>query len=188
MPAHIMLDIETAGTRAGAAILTIGACSFGHAGLRKQFYRTANLRSQVEAGFHIDADTMCWWMEQSTEARLAAFGVKDAAPLSAVMFHLLHFCNGARLDASDGDLRVWAYGASFDIPIVEEACRLLKADVPWRYNEHRCARTVIELAGLTMSSFHRGTAHNALDDAMGQADATEVALRILGARSGREAA
>lgn len=66
---HIMIDLETMGTRPGSAILSIGACSFDPNWLggsdsdhepgeaRRTFYQNITLASCLDAGLTIDAAT-----------------------------------------------------------------------------------------------------------------------------------
>ena len=61
---HLMVDIETMGIKSNFAIISIGAVEFkietGETG--KEFYRNVTLKSSVELGLNVDADTVMWWM------------------------------------------------------------------------------------------------------------------------------
>jgi len=58
MTRRIMLDIETLGLEAGAAILSIGAVKFDTDGLGAEFSGEIDLESCQDAGLAIDAETL----------------------------------------------------------------------------------------------------------------------------------
>ena len=67
---HVMLDLETFGTRPGSVLRSIGAVTFGlRAGLGEEFYRNIDKQSQLELGLTVDAQTEAWWARQSEEAQ-----------------------------------------------------------------------------------------------------------------------
>jgi len=69
---EIMLDLETMGTGPNAAIVAIGAAAFcphERRVLGKTFYAPVSLESSVNGGGVVDAGTVQWWLQQSTEAR-----------------------------------------------------------------------------------------------------------------------
>jgi len=68
---HIMIDLETMGTRPDAPIIAIGAVSFDvdTDWVWRTFYVNIDLQSAVSAGAKIDPSTVMWWMKQSDEAR-----------------------------------------------------------------------------------------------------------------------
>lgn len=181
--AHVMLDIETLGTRPGSMITAIGACTFGPGvprAARRTLYLRPTLDDQARAGMSIDPATVLWWLGQGDDAR-AALCHRDDMPLLSALLSLRSFL----LDATDGaeHLQIWCHGPSFDAVLIERAWyRLRCGGEPWSYRELRCLRTLLGLAGLSMRDFPAAVAHDALADAMAQADAAEVALRILAAR------
>ena len=181
--AHVMLDIETLGTRPGSMITAIGACTFGPGvarAARRTLYLRPMLEDQARVGLGIDPASVLWWLGQDDAAR-AAMRQRDSMPLLSALLRLRSFL----LDAATGDrkLHVWCYGPSFDAVMIERAWyRLHCGGAPWSYRELRCLRTLLGLAGLSMRDFPPAVAHDALADAMAQADAAEVALRILAAR------
>lgn len=83
----VMIDIETLGTKPGAAILSIGAVMFSATGLGETFYTPVSLKSCTDIGLTVDPDTVAWWMQQSEEARQAAFQA-DAPPLQTALLRL----------------------------------------------------------------------------------------------------
>lgn len=173
MTAHIMIDIETVSTLPTAAVVSIGAVEFfpDRGVLGKELYVPVNLQSSVDAGLTVDADTLCWWMAQGEAAR-AVFNDESKAPLSDALTALGNFVPAGA--------KVWGHGAGFDPVVLENACRAIKAKVPWSYRVVRDTRTIFDLAKIKLGEHAIGTHHNALDDARHQAKAVCSAYRILG--------
>ncbi len=71
---HVMLDIETLGTRAGCKVLSIGAVIMTPQGPGREFYTTVSRDSQNRYGLVEDRETVEWWARQSPQARAAVFG------------------------------------------------------------------------------------------------------------------
>lgn len=160
-PDHVMVDLETADNVPTAAIVAIGAVVFRgpHAGL--QFYRAVDLHSCLAAKLTMSNDTMAWWGKQSPEAR-AVFADPQRVPVLAALQEFYHFMNELN------EVRVWGNGASFDNAILSNAYRAVGVPLPWKFWNDRCYRTVA--AGMLQKRQQQGTYHNALDDAISQAD------------------
>jgi hypothetical protein len=78
--------------------------------------------------------------------------------------------------------KIWGNGASFDNAILAELYRVAKHPSPWEYWNDRCYRTLKNLYKQVVPPPERkGTHHNALDDAVFQA---EHAVSILKFRRG----
>lgn len=166
---HIMLDIETLGTRPGFVVLSAAFVRFS------DYASTSvnlNVEDQIAIGLERDPDTIAWWAQQSQEARAAAFG--PAAPLLPVLEHLAAWLAWAGPDAF-----IWCHGASFDAPMLQEVYRRAGLPIPWSFRNVRDTRTLYDLAGVNLADYPTGTAHNALDDAIAQTKAANEALRIL---------
>lgn len=157
----LMIDIETMGSRPGSVILTIGAVTFNaDTGLMgEEFYAAIGAETAAAVGLTTDIATMIWWMKQSDEARQAAFS--GDRPIASALADLADYVR--RADAS----RVWAKPPSFDLILLEAAFRACGIDVPWHFRTHRDCRTIFDLTDTLQPNY--GTAHNALDDAKGQA-------------------
>ncbi len=161
---HVMLDLETMGQGSDAAIIAIGATTFGTDGIAtaESFYKTVSLQSSVDAGLKMDVSTVMWWMKQSDAAR-GEFKREGAALMGA----LLAFSSWMTTHASD-DAKVWGNGATFDNVIISNAYRAVGLPKPWKYYNDACYRTLKNLyPHVKMQA--TGTAHNALDDARMQA-------------------
>lgn len=171
---HIMVDLETMGTAPGSAIVSLGAVAFDPVAgtLGEEFYRVITLGSCQRAGLTIDAGTIGWWLQQSDSAR-AELVRDDAVALPNVLgwFAVWFRRQQGRF--------IWGHGANFDEPLLACAFRAANVEVPWKYWDARCTRTLFALTGEKPNS-EAGVHHNALDDAKAQADAVIRAWRKLG--------
>lgn len=177
-PVHIMVDLETMGSKPGSAIASIGAVVFDPVAgtLGDEFYRVVSLASCERAGLSFDAGTIMWWLGQSEAARSAlGGGVELRGALAEFFWWIEHAAKGGRL-------RVWGHGGNFDEPLLSAASRAVSLPTPWRYSEGRCTRTLYELAGVELdrAAPEAGVHHNALDDARLQARAVCRAYANLG--------
>jgi hypothetical protein len=170
---HVMLDLETFGTKPGSVIRSIGAVMFdpftGSTG--SEFYRNVDKQSCIDAGLTVDASTERWWSQQSKEAQDSL--LVDPKPLAEVVrdFNKWFIVNSGA--------QVWSQGSNFDGVLWEFACAAVKQRVPWKFYDTRDTRTVYDIFGLNSSSVSRaGTYHNALDDAKHQARCVAVAVGI----------
>jgi hypothetical protein len=167
---EVMADIETLGTGSDAAILSIAAVKFDVKANRvfsdpgNTFYRVIDLKSALEAGGTVEADTFYWWMEQGHAARTACARGKNIHINEALSSFLDWFPSGATL---------WSNGSDFDKPIIESAMRRSHITPPWAYYKGRDMRTLkATILYLDLEISERdfsGTKHNALDDSINQA-------------------
>jgi len=153
---RVMLDIETLGTDPGAAIVSLGAVTFGD-GSREGFYRSVNLPSATGAGLSVDGDTLEWWLEQSDTAQQQLTGGKDLETALADFNEFVH-------DADE----LWANSPSFDLAIIKFAMELLDIEPAWDFYQERDFRTLKNLPG--RPKIERSDEHHAMADADYQAD------------------
>lgn len=158
---YCMLDLETLGTRPGDTILSIGAVLFSpEAGITSEFYVTINQESSKAAGLRAQRSTIEWWQKQSPEAQAAAFKGELSLESALKQFSMW-------LNATDNTL-VYGNGANFDNALLAAAYRAAKIEVPWKFWNDRCYRTIAAM--FMKSRVERvGTYHHALDDARTQA-------------------
>lgn len=170
---HIMLDLETLGTAPGCIIRSIGAVVFdpetGDKG--KRFYVNVNRGSCECVGLTADPGTEAWWQKQSAAAREAL--EKDQRPLREALARFGYFFAGEQGD------RLWCHGPSFDEAVLSAAYRAAGMPPPWRYNQARDTRTVYDMAGIEPER-SSGVHHDALNDAIVQADAVHRGYLVLG--------
>lgn len=160
---HIMLDIETLGTRPGSIVLTIGAVKFSKGGLGDAFYRSISKADSFAHGLTRDPATVEWWQQQSEEAREAALAGMDT--LQDTLKAFTEFCTAGDPLA----IAMWGNGSDLDNVLLEEAYWAAGMKTPWRFTGNRCYRTVKNLFP-DVQVDPVGTTHNALDDATYQAN------------------
>ena len=171
---EVMVDLETLGNGSNAVIISIGACEFDPASgqITNKFYMNVDPQSCVDVGLKMDVSTVMWWMKQSDEAR-AAFS-KPSVPLEVALQEFkAWYPQGAGL---------WGNGATFDNVILGNAYSLCNIQRPWHFMKDRCYRTLKALRP-DIKQERVGTHHNALDDAIYQAQHASKLLRAMGAKS-----
>lgn len=175
---HVMVDLETLGTKPNSLMLTIGAVRFNPWAddnlnpLEKMdtFYRRVSLESFEGLDHVIDDDTLAWWSQQGDSVREEAFAESDRHNIQDVLADLHRWCGG--IDA------IWANGTGFDLNILEHFSRELKRGVAWKYWQARDARTLYALVpGLERP---KGAAHHALWDCWSQVVGVQRAFKALG--------
>lgn len=171
---HIMLDLETWGTRPGCDIRSIGAVVFDPVAGRvtdDTFYIATDNPWEDRATYrkyplHRDPETVKWWSDQSDEAQAAFDNPFD---LKRALMQFIVWLNSHTVPETQS-LKLWANDPHFDVSILAEAYHAVGLPVPWHYRAPRSMRTVVDLSGLTRDEYvTHGTAHNALDDAIAQA-------------------
>lgn len=152
-----MVDIETLGLEPGCALLSVGAVKFDTDGLGETFYRSVDLGSCDDAGLHIDAGTLDWWLGQDD----AVTGVlRGGDPLEEVLTDFVEwFPDGAE---------VWANSPSFDCEILKACFEAVGLSEPWAFRDERDVRTIRALPHAVDVEID-GDKHDALDDAKRQA-------------------
>lgn len=166
---NVMVDLETLGVSYNAVILSIGAVEFDETGIGRKFYMNVNPQSCVDAGLEINPDTVMWWMKQSEKAR-SAFNEKSNDLYDVLTVFSSWFPKEACL---------WGNGATFDNVILTNAYRKIDIKQPWSYSKDRCYRTLKSLFPDVKPDEDVGTAHNALDDAIYQAQHAAKILKVL---------
>lgn len=165
---HIMIDLETLGTRVNCPVIAIGACYFDPelGDIGRTFDRAINMQDAMRYGV-ADGGTIAWWFNQSDAARQAAIRGRDNA--ATVFGDFREFCQ----TSSPGGVFVWGNGATFDISILEYAfTKILDCPAPWKFWNVRDCRTIKALAEGIVSvedQKRHGTHHVAVDDAIHQA-------------------
>ncbi len=178
---HVMLDLETIGNSANSAVIAIGAVAFNivHGinplSIQHNFYAQISLASCVDHGLVMDASTVLWWLQQSEAARGAFKDNAKALYLDVALDLFTEWFNA--LPGTNKEKFVWGNGSDFDNVILANAYRACKKDIPWRYSNNRCFRTLREGSPEILQPENMGTAHNALDDARFQATWALAILR-----------
>lgn len=190
---HVMIDLETLGTSPGSAILSIGAVKFdaGTGRISHDFHVAVTLQSCVLAGMEIQPGTLAWWMKEERAAARAVQASMSAVPLPLALEEFAHWLTHDEQENATEQPIVWCKGASFDFPMLAAGYRLVGQDMPWKFWNERCCRSLFS----TLRDTHdfrlpkvAGTAHCALDDARHQAEQVIACLRLMRPRASAEAA
>ncbi len=179
---HMMIDLETLGTRPDAAIIQIGAVLFepvsGGKILNGQGFKRYTLLQ--DGSGTIDHSTVAWWLQEASASKMGAALETEAVPLLQALDELDSFpmkAKGLSWEAIGG---VWAAPSDFDIPILKSAYARFGLGVPWERRATRDARTLFSIVGGKPEIDWTGfTAHDALDDAIGQAMQVQKAMGML---------
>ena len=171
-----MIDLETLGTKPGCKILSIGAVVFNPMEplrlyaqpVENIFYSSISTESQYTI-LTTDPSTLEWWSVQDDAAREEAFS--GVLPIGEVLANFTRYLNMQLLitGLTKKDLYVWGNSASFDLKILEAAYDKCCLPVPWNYSNEMCFRTLKKLSATKAPAFV-GVKHNALADAINQAD------------------
>jgi len=168
---HVMIDLETLGTRPGCVILEMAAVGFDETGAEYEVYESGiiELVSETAKGMHVDAATLKWWSDKTDFTSL----LNGTRNFKLEVGNLIEFVGDVLADKG----AVWCWGGSFDFPVLKHAIWSCGGAVPWEHWQERCARTLCNTLGVK----RRGdTKHRALDDAMSQIHAVQVALAEVG--------
>lgn len=156
---HVMLDLETMGNGANAAIVAIGAVRFDENEVCDKFYKIIDLQSSIDAGLEVNASTVYWWLGQEEQPRQDLCS-EIKANLSDT---LLAFADWLGHRPS-----IWGNGAAFDNVILSNAYKKIGLKQPWHFASDRCFRTIKSLYP-QIKLDRKGTYHRAVDDAETQA-------------------
>lgn len=172
---HLMIDLETLGTKSNAVIMSIGVAQFDLKGnVEPIFHKGINIQSCLSAGLQVDGDTIEWWMSQKQEniAKIVHTIKNNTNSLLGTVLTELH----NTVSLGQDNWYVWSHGSNFDIVILENAYKAVGGKAWWKYSNVRDTRTLFDVANYT---YKAGGGHDALDDAMNQAKAVCEAYQQL---------
>ncbi len=183
----VMVDLETLGTRIGSKILQLSAVTFNTDPTTVHNRASFNANISVDSQPRLGADeaTIEWWASQDADARANAFGGTTALPDALRLF--TEWCDVLCSLAPNSVIILWCKGAGFDDKLLEEAYlvhNFMPQQIPWKYSNVRCYRTLEAIGkfrGIDTAYLPKfaGVKHNALDDAIWQADCAEVIIEEL---------
>jgi len=169
---HVMIDLETFGTQSQSVIVSLGAVQFdpyNKGSLGASFHDAIDLKSAVGHGLKIDPSTVLWWLEQSDAARSALVAkAKGASSMGSTLNAFRSYLQGVSLN-----VKVWGNGADFDLALLQQAYEALGWEKPWKYNASRCYRTLLAEFGQPEDRVAPTLAHDALSDAIAQAQTAQ---------------
>lgn len=169
---HVMLDIETFGTKSNSVIAAISAVYFdlesGDTGL--EFNCLVDIQSCIDVGLKIDISTLKWWMGQSDQAREIVISGNEK-----IKHALEKFSNFV------GDNKyIWGNSARFDLGILQNAYDACNIPIPWDFRKELDVRTLVFLNPTIKENFeYKGIKHNAIDDCKNQIDYCHLTYKSL---------
>lgn len=174
MTTHIMVDIETLGTRAGAIVLS---AAFVRCHDEASMTMNWSIPDQQALGLEIDPQTHAWWGEQNTKyPGVWERVIADPQPLSVALPYVGTWLQWA---AGGSDFLIWCHGATFDCPLMSEVFRRADVPCPWQYWQVRDTRTLYDLAGVNVKDYPCPPPHVALNDALSQSRALMASLQVI---------
>lgn len=184
---HVMIDLETLGTKPDAVIGQIGAVGFELAsGGRvytgeRMFNRYVNIDSCLDKGMSINGNTVGWWLLKDKDAReqMATGIMETSVPLEDALTEMIEW-PGKVFDMNWAGIEgVWAHPSVFDIAILNTAFGRCKMFAPWDRRNVYDTRTVYLLAGGQPETEDVGTSHNAVNDCVYQICQLQKALQLM---------
>ena len=166
---HCMIDLETLDLKPSSKIVSIGAVIFDprYGKIGDTFYMELDHKAQTNRTS--DPETVAWWKRQSPVVKKALKGTDLLADaLEELDFFL------------PKDVKVWGNGSIFDIAILEDAYRQNDMGIPWKFwnvLDMRTIKAVYEAGRGGWSRACGGNKHNALDDAVHQAESVCIMWR-----------
>lgn len=172
---NLMVDIETLSVASNAEILSVAAVPFnfssdsacGVLNMDECFYKIVNIEHTENIHRRdIAASTVKWWMKQSKEARSIFKASGESLP--KILLELEYFINSFMVDKYS----IYAKGPGFDLVILKNAYSQYGMQIPWKYYQERCVRTIEEMGKLfnvpARIKTEKSIAHDALDDSYEQ--------------------
>ena len=172
---RIMIDIETLDTARTATILQIGACKFDpDDGITEHFNAFVDIESQSLST--ISAATLKWWTSQQVMPIWA-----DAIPIDVALDNLRSWLRAQGINDSGFNYEIWCKGTDFDTQILAHAYeKYLHTPAPWKYNSPRDCRTMFKVFEELKAPTENVSKHDALADAIHQAEHLNYILKTLG--------
>lgn len=171
----LMIDLETLGSTPETPVISLGAVFFD---LEKKllgptFYMALDVSEQIDRGRKPTGDTIKWWMSQSDAAKRVFHEKAQPAANVLKLFSDWYKTSGnlaMPVLSERARAYVWGNGATFDISIMEHILRDYAIELPWGYNKAMDVRTFKRFCTKGEQIKKSGVAHNALDDAISQAN------------------
>lgn len=158
----VMIDLETLGTTNDCIVLSIGAVKFDKNGIKDKLYFVLDIKEQFERGRIVNPDTLVWWINNTKESQ-QVFN-ESKVSVQTALSKLAEFIgyNGCF---------VWGNGSIFDISILEHMYRQYCINIPWAFYNVMDLRTLMRFnCESRFINGRKGVYHNALDDAITQAN------------------
>lgn len=187
IPLVTVLDAETLSTEHNAALLSIGAVirDFNTGAQVDTFYANIIPQTSIDAGLHVSESTKAWWAKQGAAAQ-DILSVNQR-PLRQVLIDFASWLNKHGVEYAIGN------GPRADNQWLESACKALGMQSPIKYWGDLDMRTLTFIGThiLRLPHWHstfKGVKHNALHDAINEADFCNNVIQQLINRKSKEMA
>ena len=187
IPLVSVLDFETLSTEHNAALLSIGAVirDFNNGTQVDTFYANIIPQSSIDAGLHVSESTKAWWTKQGSAAQ-DVLSV-DQRPLRDVLNDFATWLKKHGVEYAIGN------GPRADNQWLESACKALGMSSPVKYWGDLDMRTLTFIGThiLILPHWHstfKGVKHNALHDAINEAEFCNNVIQQLINRKPKEMA
>lgn len=187
IPLVATIDMETLSTEHNAALLSIGAVihNFGTGQQVDTFYANITPESSIAAGLDVSESTKAWWAKQGQAAQ-DVLSV-DQRPLRDVLDDFAKWLAGHGVQYAIGN------GPRADNQWLESACKAVGMQSPIKYWGDLDMRTLTFIGThiLALDHWHntfKGVKHNALHDAINEAEFCNAVFQKLINRKPKEMA
>lgn len=187
IPLVATIDMETLSTEHNAALLSIGAVihNFGTGQQVDTFYANITPESSIAAGLDVSESTKAWWAKQGQAAQ-DVLSV-DQRPLRDVLVDFAKWLAGHGVQYAIGN------GPRADNQWLESACKAVGMQSPIKYWGDLDMRTLTFIGThiLGLDHWHntfKGVKHNALHDAINEAEFCNAVFQKLINRKPKEMA
>lgn len=187
IPLVATIDMETLSTEHNAALLSIGAVihDFGTGQQVDTFYANITPESSIAAGLDVSESTKAWWAKQGQAAQ-DVLSV-DQRPLCDVLVDFTKWLAGHGVQYAIGN------GPRADNQWLESACKAVGMQSPIKYWGDLDMRTLTFIGThiLGLDHWHntfKGVKHNALHDAINEAEFCNAVFQKLINRKPKEMA
>ncbi len=168
-----MIDIETLDIGLNAVVLSVGLCKFDSKDYSVEpydlLYMRLDIAEQQTLGRTISDDTLEWWSKQPDKIKNDAFSEDNRESIDSFLVKLYKYCKGSKL--------TWANSPAFDLTILESLYKQKGKKEPWNYWDCRDVRTIKDFFDYDEKKLFSKNNHNALDDAVNQANLIRMAMK-----------
>lgn len=182
---HVVLDLEALSMQPYGAIISIGAAFVQNSIIIGEFYEIVDPTTYNKQP-HIDLNTVAWWMQQSDETKREFFdvntgrwaGTSVTIALLRLNNKIYKLCPESYNNYDPDLLKIWGWPAASDCLVLRNSYELSNNICPWQWRQEYCLRTLYRMVpGVKREK--PITAHNALSDAIAQANTLINCLKKL---------
>ena len=174
-----MVDIEALSTQQNGIITNIGCVLFhiDTGKILKQKEYVLDWTEQCKAGRHVDRNTLNWWFSQDYKAQ-------QAITTNIGIFEIREFYDDFEEEFTGNITKAWAKSPGFDYGMIENMVRDFKLPSLIPFRKLADCRDIYYLAKKYKIELPemRGTAHNALDDAIKQTEDLCAVIKLMNER------